>query len=370
MGEKSEEDSFFMQRCFELALQGYPSPNPYVGAVLVKDDESIGEGFHLKAGGNHAEIEAILDVKEKHPGNWEELILGSTLYVNLEPCNHTGRTPPCSEAILKAGISRVVYAMNDPHKIAGGGAQKLKENGVEVVPSVLEGQAKAINAAYLKVLETGLPLVTLKMACTMDGKTATATGDSKWISSEESRAVVMKMRDKADAVIIGANTALFDNPKLTARGNEKYRNPLRVVVAGSLRVKRNMEVFGDKNVLVAYCDADEKLIESFRAEKIELLKCPKTSEGRVDLRFLLLELAKRGKNQVLCEGGATLSKSLLDLGLIDVMIIFYSPKILGGEGRGIFEGAGASLISECKKCEIVNAMMVGGDLMVVAKIGG
>jgi len=135
-------------------------------------------------------------------------------------------------------------------------------------------------------------------------------------------------------------------------------------------VKRNMEVFGDKNVLVAYCDADEKLIESFRAEKIELLKCPKTSEGRVDLRFLLLELAKRGKNQVLCEGGATLSKSLLDLGLIDVMIIFYSPKILGGEGRGIFEGAGASLISECKKCEIVNAMMVGGDLMVVAKIGG
>ena len=393
MPKDNEQDLFFIQQALELAVRGRPSPNPYVGAVIVKNGEAIGYGFHKKCGEAHAEIEAIEDVKGKNPTGWKALLKGSALYVNLEPCNHFGKTPPCTDAIIEAGIGRVVFAMKDPNKnVLGGGEKKLRGAGIEVRSGVLEEAARAVNAAYLKALKTGMPILTLKMAMTLDGKIAAETGDSKWISCEQSRRIVLAMRDKAGAVLVGAGTVHKDNPRLTAKGRidagkkdknagkEKFDDvraqdakelcdPLRVIVDSKLSVSGDENVFFDKNALVACTKkADEKKVALLRKKGIEVLVCPQDKNGHVELKFLLLELHKRGINQVLCEGGATLAKALLDGGLIDVMILFIAPKIIGGKGKGLFEGKGALGIADAIGAEIVNVAKVEQDLMVVVKI--
>ncbi|MFA5108127.1 MAG: bifunctional diaminohydroxyphosphoribosylaminopyrimidine deaminase/5-amino-6-(5-phosphoribosylamino)uracil reductase RibD [Candidatus Micrarchaeia archaeon] len=394
MPENNEQDLFFMQQALELAVRGRPAPNPYVGAVIVKEEKIIGMGFHKKAGEAHAEVEAIFDVKKKNPKDWKSLLKGSTLYVNLEPCNHTGRTPPCTDAIIDAGIGKVVFAMKDLNaKVKGDGEKKLREAGIEVESGILEEAAQAVNSAYIKALKTSMPLLTLKMAITLDGKTATSSGDSKWISCERSRMIVMKMRDKAGAVLVGAGTVLKDNPQLTARKLEKetdakksknaranesvqtdfdemeFVSPLRVIVDSNLSVSGDEKVFFDKNALVACTQkADKKKIDKLQKKGIDVLMCPADKNGHVDLKFLLMQLQKREINQVLCEGGATLAKALLDEGLIDVMILFVAPKIIGGDGKSLFEGKGALEIANATNAEIVNVASIGTDLMVVAKI--
>ncbi len=390
-------DNYFMQKAIEISILGHPSPNPYVGAVIVKDNKIIAQGYHKKAGMAHAEVEAILDAKNKYDKNAEKMLEGSTLYVSLEPCNHTGRTPPCTDAIIKAKIKKVVYAMDDPNKnVRGGGAKYLQE------------QAQAVNSAYLKILRKKIPLLTLKMACTLDGKTVldedTAqkentmcdekceqkkiapnkhddqndrqniqddkyTKKKKWVSCEYSRKLVMKMRDKTDAIIIGANTAIIDNPRLTARGYEN--DPLRVIVDSKLKCPTDLNVFADSNALVAYCDANKNNIDEFEKKKIRLIKCPKNISGKVDLKYLLEKLAKMNINQILCEGGATLARNLLELDLIDVMILFYAPKFAPDSKNLLFsqdKTTNGNIEKHMKNAHIINVMKCDSDLMIVLSL--
>jgi len=391
MNEKDESEfdahQKFMQRAFEISILGHPSPNPYVGAVIVKNGEIIGEGYHKKAGLNHAEVEAILDAKKRYADandtdsseKMKKIFDGATLYVTLEPCNHTGKTPPCTKAIIDAGIKKVVFSLKDPNEnVKGGGKLFLEKNGVEVIGGILEEYARAVNNAYLKVLAQKMPLVTLKMACTLDGKTYISDKYPRQISSEQSQNIVMKMRDKADAIMVGIGTVIKDNPKLTARTNKEYQDPLRVVVDSKLRSVADMNVFSDSNVVVAYCTSEDAKIQQFEKNDIRLIKCPQDKTGRVDLHYLLKELAKMGINQVLCEGGSTLARSLLDKNLIDVMILFYAPIIAPDGQKLIFRSMNETdkkqknEISEVsdyiKNAKIVNAIKCADDLMVVLNL--
>jgi diaminohydroxyphosphoribosylaminopyrimidine deaminase/5-amino-6-(5-phosphoribosylamino)uracil reductase len=351
MGLKDDEK--FMKRALELSCKGRPAPNPYVGAVIVKNGEIIGEGFHAKCGHEHAEIAAIKNAYEKFGGEAKEKLKGSAIFVTLEPCNHFGKTPPCTDAIIKEKISRVVYAMKDENpKVKGGGSRRLQEAGIEVFGGLLEEEARAVNAAYLKHIKTGLPLVTLKLATSLDGRTATKTGDSKWISGEKSRLIVHNMRDKAGAVMVGIGTILADNPHLTCR-IEGGHDPLRIIVDGKLRIPPDANVLFDKNVVIGCMDnvspdKKNKLLD----RKIRLIECPAKSEVKFDLKFLLEQVGKMGINHVMCEGGADLAAELIRLGLADEIVLFVAPKIIGGEKTGIFGGMGVVGIEDAKEVEI------------------
>jgi len=358
-----------MKKTFSLAKKANPSPNPYVGAIILKNNKIIGYGYHKKAGMAHAEIEAINSVKKRYPKTWKQKLEGSSLYVNLEPCNHYGRTPPCTKAIIEHKIKKVVFAMKDINKsVKGNGALELKKSGIIVKEGILEKEAQKLNEAYIKVQKTKMPLVLVKLAISLDGKIATKNFESKWISSEKSRQIVNKLRAESDAILIGIGTLKKDNPSLDVKNKKLYKYPLKVIVTSYLdEINGNERVFSNGQVLIAYNKVkNKKHLVKLSKRKINLIRCPQDKNG-IDLKYLLKHLAKIGCNKILCEGGGKIATSLLKKDFVDYLILFYAPKIIGNDGIACFSKLGIKKLSQAYKFRIEKIKKVDTDVMIILK---
>ncbi|MFJ3484525.1 bifunctional diaminohydroxyphosphoribosylaminopyrimidine deaminase/5-amino-6-(5-phosphoribosylamino)uracil reductase RibD [Pseudomonas sp. NPDC090202] len=367
--EQSVLDAFYMARALELARNGVYSthPNPRVGCVIVRDGEIVGEGWHVRAGEPHAEVHALRQAGDKAKS--------ATAYVTLEPCSHHGRTPPCAEALVNAGVGRVVAAMQDPNPdVAGRGLLRLMSAGIAVQSGVLEGEARAINKGFLKRMEHGLPYVRVKLAMSLDGRTAMASGESQWITGPEARSAVQRLRAQSSVVLTGADTVLADNARLTVRPDElglnaeltalaMTRPPLRVLIDGRLRVSLDAPFFKAGSALVATCAAASAR-ERYQQDGHEMLALA-SSGGHVDLRKLLVELAARGVNDVLVEAGPKLAGAFTRLGLVDEFQIFIAGKFMGSSARPLLDLPLAQM-NEALELKIVEMRAIGNDWRVIA----
>jgi len=354
-----------MWMALDLARQGRgrTNPNPMVGAVLVKNGELIGSGYHQFAGGPHAEVIALRMAGEKAKG--------AALYVNLEPCAHHGRTAPCAEALIKAGVQEVIAAMGDPNpQVSGRGFQKLQEAGIRVKTGILEEKARRLNEVFLKYIVTQMPFVMLKTAMTLDGKIATRTGESRWITGEKSRQFVHRLRDQCDAVIVGIGTVLSDNPRLTTRLAEGGgKDALKVVVDSNARLPLEARVINpglrNKLYLATTGAASPEKIRALREKGVEVAILP-SAEGRVDLKALLRRLGERKISSVLVEGGGTLNYSLLKAGAVDKLFIFIAPLIFGGRNSPTpFTGEGVDTIDRSWRVEQTEIKQFDQDILIV-----
>ena len=349
------KDEEYMSRALELARRGLGrvSPNPAVGAVVTNGGEVVGEGWHDEFGGPHAEVRALKEAGEKAEG--------ATLYLTLEPCSHHGKTPPCTNAILRAGITRVVAAARDPHATAKGGAEVLRDGGIEVELGVLEREAVELNRAFFKYLDSGLPYFTLKWAMTADGKAATRKGLSRWITSDGARGRARRMRADSDCVMVGAGTVLADDPLLSSR---LEKEPRKLIVDDGLRTPPGAKLFrGGGDVLVACVeDAPKERAEALEGAGARILRVPRAEKG-VDLTSLAQRLPEERILRVFAEGGPTLLGGLLNAGLADELVIFIAPKVFGG-GLSATAGEGVASPSEALELEIVESERLGPDLML------
>lgn len=360
-------DKRYMALAIELAkkAEGRTSPNPLVGAVIVKLGKIIGKGYHKKCGLPHAEAAAIKDAGARAKGG--------TLYVTLEPCDHHGRTPPCTDAIIRSGIKRVVIAMRDPNPITNGrGIKKLKKSGVKTAVGVLEESARAMNRPFTKFITKKLPFVRLKVAQSIDGKIATRSGDSKWISGEESRRFVHQLRGKVDAVMVGVNTVLKDNPMLLSKV-PRSKQPIRVIVDSVLKTPIKSKLFSTAHrhvvVLATTKAASFKKAETFAKNGISVLFC-KMKSGRVDLKDLLKKLSWLNITDLLVEGGGELSASLVEERLVDQFLFFVSPKIIGGRlAKTSVEGIGADRMKDAIRLKNVSIRRFSEDILIEAEAG-
>lgn len=360
-----------MRKALRLAAfgAGNTSPNPMVGAVLVKDGRIVGQGYHEILGGPHAEVNAIADAGERAHG--------AVLYVTLEPCNHQGRTPPCTRAVIEAGISRVVFGMRDPNpEVAGGGGAYLSGRGVEVSGGVLEFECRSQNQPFLKRAETSLPYVILKAAATLDGFIATSTGDSKWITNERSRKFAHKLRGMADAVLVGIGTVLADDPMLTARlsGKQKMRQPVRIVLDTELKLpidSRLARTSGDAPVWAVCAEsASREKEEALISTGMQVIRLPaaKGSPG-IDTTALLPELSRRQISSLLVEGGGRVLGSFLEAGLADEFHFFYAPKILADpDGTSMVRGSRRLKITESFPAYGIRVRRFGEDLLISGRL--
>jgi diaminohydroxyphosphoribosylaminopyrimidine deaminase/5-amino-6-(5-phosphoribosylamino)uracil reductase len=335
---------------------GRTSPNPAVGAVLVKGGRVVGRGHHARAGGPHAEVVAL--------GAAGPRARGADLYTTLEPCDHYGRTPPCSMAILEAGVRRVVVGSADPNPLVSGrGVSRLRRAGVEVVTGVLAEQCDALNAHWFRFIRDRRPYVTLKAAVTLDGRIATRTGDARWVSGEEARRWVHRLRDRVDAVLVGAGTAQADDPELTARlPGRRGRDPLRVVLDTDLSLPARLRLFRLRSAaptLVAHASARSRRF----GPGVELLRC-RRGKGGVDLPDLLARLAERGVTHLLVEGGAHVHAAFLRAGLVDRVAVFVAPKIAGADGVPFVAGKGPARMADALALGDVQIRRMGGDVLV------
>jgi len=355
----------FMEQAISLArlAQGNVSPNPAVGALLVKDGVVVGQGFTQPPGAHHAEIVAIEQAREN--------ARDSTLYVTLEPCCHFGRTPPCTRAIIAAGISRVHMAMIDPNPaVAGKGKIELENAGIRTSVGEHEEQSRQLNEAYAKYITTGLPFVTVKFAMSLDGKTATYSGDSKWISNAESRQFAHSLRHTSDAIMAGVNTVLADDPHLTTRscrgrGGTTKKQPLRIIVDGKGRTPQSARIFHEagKTILVLgrFATANEK--DAFTKLGAEILELPSVN-GIIELKSLFKVLGERQVTSVLVEGGGILVGSLFDQGLVDRVFAFIAPIIIGGKASTAVAGRGADKLADAYRLERVTTTRFGEDTLI------
>lgn len=364
-----EKDREYMRMALALAAKGRgrTHPNPMVGAVVVNGGEVVGKGYHRGPGHPHAEVEALRRAGER--------ARGGELYVNLEPCNHRGRTPPCTESILAYGVKRVVYSLRDPNPaVRGGGAEKLRTHGVEVVEGVLAEEASELNAPYLKHVTTGLPLVRVKSAMTSDGKAAARTGRSQWITGEAARREAHRMRRESDAVVVGRGTVEADDPRLTVRlvplGAAKP--PIRVVVDSRLSIdpESSLAQGGEPQVVVATtADHDRRKADLLRSRGVEVWVLPPNEEG-VCLETLLRELGARGAAYVLVEGGPRLIGSFFRCGLVDEVALFVAPLVMGDvQARSWVEGRTVEDIAGCLTLRWKKSRRVGGDILLEGEVG-
>jgi diaminohydroxyphosphoribosylaminopyrimidine deaminase/5-amino-6-(5-phosphoribosylamino)uracil reductase len=363
---KTSEDRMhekFMRRAIALAQKGVGKtvPNPAVGCAIVSNGAIVGEGWHKKAGTPHAEINA-LQMAGKRARN-------ADVYVTLEPCAHYGKTPPCADALIAAGVARVFVGMVDPNpKVCGKGIAKLRNAGISVTTGILPDACRKLVEPFIKHVTTGLPYVIFKSAVTLDGKTATIDGDSKWISSDKSRRLVHKLRAKVDAIMVGVGTILADNPLLTAR-TPKGRDPDRIIVDSRLRTpldSRIIELHSEARTIIATCSDDISRIKEFTSRGVAVLRC-RSRNGHVDLQDLMVRLGEQGVQSILIEGGSILAGAALRDGLIDRIMIFIAPRILAGEGKGLFAGVGAATIASAIKLEQMKVSKVGDDLLIEGK---
>lgn len=342
------------------ATNGQTSPNPAVGAVVVKDGEVVGIGAHLKAGEGHAEVHAIRAAGEKAKG--------SDVYVTLEPCSHYGKTPPCTKLLISSGVKRVHIACTDPNPlVAGRGIQQLRDAGIEVMIGELELEALELNKHFFHFIQHGTPFVTLKTAVTLDGKTASDTGDSKWITSETSRTDVHHDRHRHDAILVGVNTIMKDNPHLTTRLPQGGKNPIRVILDTFLRTPLHSHVVEDqesKTIIFTGNTVNEDQRQPFVEKGCEIIS---TSNERIDIHTVLKELGERNILSLYVEGGSTIHSSFLMEGGFQELIMYMSPKIVGGKSAYTsFGGEGYPTIAEGMKMEIKSIDRVGQDIKIVA----
>jgi diaminohydroxyphosphoribosylaminopyrimidine deaminase/5-amino-6-(5-phosphoribosylamino)uracil reductase len=360
----------YMAQAISLArlAQGQVSPNPAVGAVLVKNEVIIGQGYTQPPGGDHAEIMALKQAGRE--------ACGAVLYVTLEPCCHHGRTPPCTNSIIQAGIAEVHFSIVDPNpKVAGKGRAALLQSGIKIYLGEHAEEATILNEAFIKYITTGLPFVTVKFAASLDGKIATRSGDSKWISGEAARKLVQHMRYEADAVMTGAGTVIADDPRLTVRiavtGGVTHKQPLRIIIDGMGRVPPTARLFGEpgKTLLVLSNNLDNKIKKSFSGTGAEILEMP-VVEGVIDLKALMLLLGKKEITNILVESGGILLGSLIDNGMVDKVVAFLAPIIIGGEtALPAVAGQGCELLPQCSKLNRVKVNRVGEDIMVSGYVG-
>lgn len=359
----------YMRIALELAAKGagYTSPNPMVGAVVVDPDGGIiGQGYHQSVGGPHAEVHAIDDAGPA--------ARGATLFVTLEPCNHTGRTPPCTQKILDAGIAHVVVAMPDPNPgVKGGGNAHLVSSGVRVTTGVCEEEARRLNESFIKYITTGRPFVTLKCAATLDGRIATRTGDSRWITGEASRAYVHFLRHEHDAILVGSGTVKTDNPLLTARvsatrDGRKPKDPLRVILDTRLSIPDDASVLhpesdADTLIVTGAIETDRK--NAFQGhQKVRILES-QTQNGRIDLNALMDSLGDMGVTSLFIEGGSRVIAASLAAGIVDKVLFFYGPKISGGDdGVPICKGPGPEFMKDCIAVNALSVRQFDQDILV------
>ncbi|MEJ5186146.1 MAG: bifunctional diaminohydroxyphosphoribosylaminopyrimidine deaminase/5-amino-6-(5-phosphoribosylamino)uracil reductase RibD [Candidatus Geothermincolales bacterium] len=361
-----KEDVGFMKMALMLARKGsgMTHPNPMVGAVVVKDGQVVGKGYHRGPGTPHAEVMALREAGERS--------IGSTLYVNLEPCNHHGRTPPCTHAILESRVSRVVMAMRDPNPhVRGGGAERLRKAGLAIEEGVLQREAAELNRSYLSLVLRGRPWVTVKMAATADGKAAAPDGSSRWITGEEARRAVHRLRRECDAIMVGIGTAIADDPELTVRmvPLRSANPPLRVVVDSRLRLPEGNRLAkgGFPPVMVVVSRGhDRERAELLRKRGVEVVECG--DEEKVDLSELLRLLGDRGVAHLLVEGGPELVGAFFRQGLVDEVLLFLAPRVLGNiRARDWITGLDIASLEEALELEWIEARRAGRDLVLRAR---
>ncbi|MBI4559481.1 MAG: bifunctional diaminohydroxyphosphoribosylaminopyrimidine deaminase/5-amino-6-(5-phosphoribosylamino)uracil reductase RibD [Candidatus Hydrogenedentes bacterium] len=353
-------DHEYMQRALDLAARGRgrTSPNPMVGCVIVRDGRVIGEGCHARAGEPHAEVNAIQAAGD---------VRGATLYVNLEPCSHVGRTPPCVDLIIEHGPKRVVVAMHDPNpKVSGEGIYRLRDAGIEVEVGLMEGEARTLNEIFIKYITTKMPFVIAKCAMTLDGKIATRTGDSRWVTGEESRRLVHRLRNEMDAILVGSRTVMLDDPSLTTRLDDgKIKDPVRVILDADDYLDTARRVFHTESTAPTWVAVPDH--RNFEGAD-EVLRIPGGHAG-LDMVALMRELGAREITSVLIEGGGTTHASAFDAGIVDKVMFFVAPKIVGGrDAVTAVEGEGIPLMADALPLERMGVRQIGEDLLIEAYV--
>ena len=360
------DDEEWMRRSLRLAEKGRgrTSPNPMVGAVLVKNGRVVGEGYHAKAGEDHAEIIALRQAGEE--------ARGATLYLNLQPCTHYGKTPPCAPVVIRSGVKRIVIGMEDPNPLVKReGVESLREAGLEVEVGLREKECRRLNEAYCKYIMKKEPFIILKVAATLDGRIAARDGDSKWISGETSRRFVHRLRDQVDGVLVGIGTVLRDDPMLTAR-IRAGRNPFRIILDSRLRMPEEARVIAvspSKTIIATTEAAPKDKIERLERRDVRILVLD-SKEGRVSLRSCLSRLGEMEMMTLLVEGGSEINGSFLDEGLIDKLLLFLSPKLIGDtQAVGIFGGRGAVNLKQAILLRELKTRRIGEDILVEGYFG-
>lgn len=350
-----------MAEALRLAEQGLysTSPNPRVGCVIARDGQIVGRGWHVRAGEPHAEVHALREASE--------LARGATAYVTLEPCSHFGRTPPCADGLIAAGVSRVVAAMADPNPlVAGQGLEKLRQAGIQAELGLMEAEAQALNIGFVSRMTRGRPWVRLKAAASLDGKTALNNGVSQWITGPEARQDGHRWRARACAILTGMGTVRDDDPQLTVRGAETDRQPLRVVVDGGLEISPQARILqGGRTVVAAARDNPEKR-QTLEASGAEVWLLP-GANGRVDLSALMAQLGQRGINELHVEAGAGLNGALLQAGLVDELLLYLAPCLIGNEARGLFDLPALASLAGKPTLSVRDVRAVGADIRLLAR---
>jgi diaminohydroxyphosphoribosylaminopyrimidine deaminase/5-amino-6-(5-phosphoribosylamino)uracil reductase len=355
-------DESYMKIALDLARkgEGWTSPNPMVGSVIVKNGRIAGRGYHQKAGTPHAEVHALHMAGEEAKG--------ATVYVTLEPCCHIGRTPPCTEALIDAEVKKVVVAAIDPNpRVAGKGIKRLREAGIEVITGVMEDEAKQLNEVFIKHIVSQMPFISVKSALTLDGRTATKTGSSQWITGTEARKYAHRLRHKYSAVMVGIGTILADNSRLTTRiEKENLKNPTRVIIDSSLKIPGDAHVLNTEEaptLIYTAGNVDRDKYSLVKEKGGEIIECP-GREGKVDLLQVTKDLYHRGITSILVEGGAAINGSLLDRRLIDKVYLFIAPKLVGSNNSpGVFGGVGVQNINDAIALKNMIVEKIGEDVL-------
>ena len=361
----TQADHEYMNLALRLAEQGLytTTPNPRVGCVLVNNGQIIGQGAHLKAGEPHAEIMAIRDAAAKFPN----LIQGADAYVTLEPCSHFGKTPPCADALIKAGVKRLVAAMHDPNpQVAGNGLARLAAAGIKTEHGLMESQAQELNAGFISRMTKNRPYVRVKIAASLDGKTALANGESKWITGETARQDVQHWRARSCAILTGIGTVLADDPQMNVRHIPNARQPLRVVVDSQLRISPTAKILAGSNTLIAFVSDPNNKVEALIEAGAALLNIHSDND-KVCLKQLLNHLAERGINEVMVEAGQTLNGALLALDLVDAFIFYYAPTLLGSAARSMLSIPSLQCMDDRTELSLIDVRQFGQDIRVIAK---
>ncbi|MDH5447135.1 MAG: bifunctional diaminohydroxyphosphoribosylaminopyrimidine deaminase/5-amino-6-(5-phosphoribosylamino)uracil reductase RibD [Gammaproteobacteria bacterium] len=358
----SVSDYEYMARALHLAKKGLNTahPNPRVGCVIVNNNEIVGEGWHEYTGGPHAEVNAL--------GQAGEQAEGATVYVTLEPCCHEGKTPPCTEALKKAGVAKVVAAMVDPHsRVAGNGLKELEAAGIETASGLLEAQAEALNPGFIKRMRFGRPYVRLKLAMSLDGRTAMASGESKWITSEAARLDVQRLRARSTAILTGVGTVLADDPAMTVRSEDVRDQPLRVVVDTHLSMPASAKMIKEPGETIVFTCSENEGKAELEAAGAKVYMMPFCATD-VDLESVLDLMGEMEINEVLVETGATLSGAFLSAGLIDELVIYQAPILMGDSARPLFRLPGLDKMEQKFELDITDRRMVGKDMRITAKV--
>jgi len=364
---------YWMSKAIQLAKKGLYTthPNPRVGCVLVKDDQLIGQGFHLKSGEAHAEVNALDDAQKNAVDT-----KGATAYVTLEPCSHQGKTPPCADALIKAGIVRVVFGMQDPNpEVSGRGLAKLKKASIEVIGPIQETECEALNLGFIKRMREGLPYVRVKLAMSLDGRTAMESGESQWITGSEARLDVQRLRAQSDAIVTGIGSVLTDNPSMTVRIDSDdqevdvklVRQPLRVIMDTALSIVPEAKILYPTSQACVFSIEEEienEHLEVLKKKGVTVRFSPRGEDGRLDLLDAMEQLADSGINEVLLETGAELAGGFLQAGLVDEIVVYMAPKLLGSSARPLFQ-LPLEAMDEAVELELKSVRKVGQDLRLV-----